>query len=467
MPSLAACGVSLQATNSSLELSDFWEMVTCQPCLQTTLKFEELVLSRNFRNLGAIPERLRKEGLRARWNAASANGDGNTMTQIIAFFKAVHGGQEMSTTGSDDHDNGKPNIFDYATKELSQDAMICWLIRWSGERAGTDEERALKSLGQNFVSAMLSKHNISLSGEIKTVEIHQQDHGIDVLTRIHDESGKQHVLLIEDKTGTKDHSNQLLRYCDAVRSGKTELGMVSGCWPMYLKTGNYSSHHAREVESKTSSGDQPGYKMYDRKDFLSVLNLYQGDYPLVKQFRSRLRKFEDEFDSWHNWKLKEKESWSWESWEGFYWALENKFSQSSKKETPGLLDWGYVPNPKGGFLGLWWFPFGWNDKYTLYLQLEVVPDDPSRQELCFKVEAGEDNRTAADYHELVRLAAESQGVSIERPRMRTGATMTVGRWPGDWLVFDVDGHPDLLQTAGTLWRAQGILKVAMKTDVAP
>ena len=372
----------------------------------------------------------------------------------------------MPTAESDDHDHGKPNIFDYATKELSQDAMICWLVRWSGERADTDEERALKSLGQNFVSAMLSKHNRSLSGEIETVAIHQQDHGIDVLTRVHDESGKQHVLLIEDKTGTKDHSDQLLRYCDAVRSNKTKLGKVSSCWPIYLKTGNHSLHHAREVESKTSSGDRPGYKVFDRRAFLNVLNPYRGSHPLVKQFRSHLRKLKDEFDSWHSWKLEEGENWSWESWEGLYWALENKFSQSSKRGAPGLLDWGYVPNPQGGFLGLWWFPFGWDGNYTLYLQLEVVPNDPSKQELCFKVEAGEDNRTAADYHELVRLAAERQGVSIERPRMRTGATMTVGRWPGRWLVFNVDGHPDLLQTAGTLWRAQRILEVARETDVA-
>ena len=25
----------------------------------------------------------------------------------------------------------KPNIFRYATKELSQDAVICWLIEWA------------------------------------------------------------------------------------------------------------------------------------------------------------------------------------------------------------------------------------------------------------------------------------------------------------------------------------------------
>ena len=31
--------------------------------------------------------------------------------------------------------NDKPNIFNYATKELSQDAVICWLIDWAAGKA--------------------------------------------------------------------------------------------------------------------------------------------------------------------------------------------------------------------------------------------------------------------------------------------------------------------------------------------
>ncbi len=259
----------------------------------------------------------------------------------------------MSKNGSDDQDGGKPNIFEYATKELSQDAMICWLIKWSGVRADTDDERALKSLGQEFLSAMLSKHKMSLSGEIGTVEIHQQDQGIDVLARV--KGKEEHVLLIEDKTGTKDHGGQLERYYKAVLSGETKLGKVSSCRPIYLKTGNHSLHHAGDIESKPGFGDQAGYKVFDRKDFLCVLTSYKGGHPLVIQFRSWLQKLEDEFNAWCNWKPEEGKNWSWESWEGFYRALEealeNKFSRSSKSGTPRLLDWGYVPNPQRGFLG--------------------------------------------------------------------------------------------------------------------
>ena len=75
-----------------------------------------------------------------------------------------------------------PNLFTYATKELSQDAMICWLLKWSEVQADKCGQ-ALRGLGRAFAGALLGKHNQSLAGNIKRVEIHQQDHGIDVLAR--------------------------------------------------------------------------------------------------------------------------------------------------------------------------------------------------------------------------------------------------------------------------------------------
>ena len=127
----------------------------------------------------------------------------------------------------------RPNIFHYATKELSQDAMICWLIAWAGrneEACDDEEQKALRACGRQFVQALLNhKRNtqIQFSGNIET-EIHQQDKSIDILARITDSAtGNQHVLLIEDKTGTGDHGDQLERYYEAVVGGETKLGQIN------------------------------------------------------------------------------------------------------------------------------------------------------------------------------------------------------------------------------------------------
>ena len=91
-----------------------------------------------------------------------------------------------------------------------QDAMICWLLRWS-ERQYQSEDEALHACGVRFVRALLQKHG-TCKAKSKRLEIYQQESGIDVLARINN----KHVLLIESKTNTRDHNEQLTRYYNAV-----------------------------------------------------------------------------------------------------------------------------------------------------------------------------------------------------------------------------------------------------------
>ena len=132
----------------------------------------------------------------------------------------------------------RPNLFDYATKELSQDAMVCWLLKWSEHRYQS-QHRALHNCGVRFVRELLQMHGASLGNEIEKMEIYRQEQHIDVLARVNNE----HVLLIEDKTDTKDRGNQLEKCYQAVVRGKTRLGKVddSLLHPIYLQTGNQPS----------------------------------------------------------------------------------------------------------------------------------------------------------------------------------------------------------------------------------
>ena len=380
-----------------------WDRVTCQSCLRTTLPFYKLVLYPSFDNLEAMPNRLRDEALRDRWERALAWGEGNEMTRILAFKRNMNMHKDEEKHGSecdlrrDVRRVVEPNIFDYATGELFQDAVICWLIRWSAvENAETIEDKVHRRIGRSFIDAMLAKHGRSLKGDIVCAELYQQDCGIDVLARIREQNGTEHVLLIEDKTDAGVHGDQLHRYLEAVRER---------CWPIYLKTGNYSLGDAREIEGGTDSEGRPGYKAFDRRDFLGVLSGYTGDHAIVTKFRAYLQKIEDRSDSWRDWNREGRRNWSWEAWQGFYRSLEERFARLGEPRAPGKMGWGDVSNPRGGFLGFWWFPFGWNDSPAYYLQLEVVPEDPSRQKLCFKVAAGEPGRTAQDYYRLMSEAA--------------------------------------------------------------
>lgn len=145
-----------------------------------------------------------------------------------------------------------PNLFDYATKELSQDALICWLLKWAED----DSNRDLHALGRSFCQALLnhkSRRTIELPTGTFSVETHQQDGGIDVLARL----DGRHTLLIEDKTGSGAHRDQLRRYLDYVLGRQddgnlSKLGAASECdvHPIFFKTGNQSLSTEREIETK-------------------------------------------------------------------------------------------------------------------------------------------------------------------------------------------------------------------------
>ena len=348
----------------------------------------------------------------------------------------------------------KPNLFDYAGKELSQDAVICWLIKWAGTQAETEAEQLLRELGHAFVDALLEKHEVSLRGSVSFTEIHRQNHGIDVLARVHD-GETSHVLLIEDKTDTDQHSGQLDRYYQKVAKRESKLGEVrdGSIRPIFLKTGNQSGNKDGRTEKESK------YMLFGRRDFLSVLEQYSDEHPIVIDFRQFLRRREAEFTRFHAWREDgNREDWSRGEWEGFFRVLECRLYEPEQH----LPDWGYVSNPRGGFLGFWWRWSTTSAGDSLYLQLEIEIGNPEKQKLCFKVKRGRsDGHEARDrYHKAVLDAGRGK---VERPsRMRVGRHMTVGVWRGDWLAFGEDARLDIDRTVRNLKAAERIIDDAAK-----
>ena len=349
----------------------------------------------------------------------------------------------------------KPNLFKYATRELSQDAVICWLIEWSGTQDEGESEKALRKLGRAFVEALLAKHGATLTGDVHPTQIYQQNLGIDVLARVRDHE-TSHVLLIEDKTDTDQHSDQLERYRQKVLNEDSELGKVHepSVRPIFLKTGNQSLWKDRRIERDS------GYKVFARRDFLRVLDRYPGDHPIVTDFRDHLRRLETAFTGYRHWNGNDdRRDWTSSAWEGFFRCLEGCLLEDSL-----IPDWGSVSNPRGGFLGFWWHWVDTRAGDSLYLQLEIEPGKPERQKLCFKVErgdhGGDEVREARDkYHDAILAAGD--GAVVRPARMRVGRqSMTVGVWKGDWLAFGADTRLDMDRTVANLRKAEHIVETA-------
>lgn len=367
------------------------------------------------------------------------------------------------------------NLFYYAYKELSQDAIICWLIKWAYYDGPGYEQ--LRECGKKFLEALFAKHKKKVPESISNPELWLQNNRIDVLARIGD-----YILLIEDKTGTKDHSNQLEKYYKKVLGGKTSASKVpveeEFIIPIYLKTEPQSLFDQLRIENLTT------YKVFDRKDFLNVMEHYSTAHPLLNDYRNYLKYVDNDTHSYKKWRDGENGKESYRSLQGFFRELENHLvvsdwsndlvgfnnTQSKKNSLLGNYwksnwpknnpwGWNWVPNPSGGFAGFWWYSNtvkSCGHDVSLYLQLELKPDHRDARKLCFKVYMDKpDIDIKWNCHERIIKVG---GDLVRKPdRIGHGRTVTIAEWKKPWLVFKPNCGPDIQKTVNNLMEAQSVL----------
>lgn len=322
-----------------------------------------------------------------------------------------------------------PNLFDFATSELSQDAFICWLLSWADPKYKLLDSD-LNKCATILINAFFQKHSLVAPSVISTVTVTKQDKNIDVLCVINNE----YAIIIEDKTWSKQHSDQLNRYKTEILSrGYSENKIL----PIYYKT---------EEQSDLSEVLQNGYAPFMRKDILKILREYVGSNDVLLNYREYLENRQQSIESFKTLSI---EDWHWDSWVGFYQYLQEELQDGN---------WDYVANPSGGFLGFWW---AWNyDKdCDHYLQLE-------QDKLCFKIWVGDnwDKRKARNYwHDLIINCASNLDTNLtvtKPPRFGNGSFMTVCIASNEFRITTSDGVIDLPQTITMIRNANQIIERA-------
>jgi hypothetical protein len=319
----------------------------------------------------------------------------------------------------------KPNIFRWATSELSQDAFICWLLSWA--TVNNDKDIALSRTAQHFIWK-LTQHRVT---DILTIEIEKQYKNIDIVVRV---NGK-YAILIEDKTHTKNHSGQLERYYQSLSTSHLEYEII----PVYFKTGDQCDYN--EIK-------QLGYFPFLRKDFIEVLDfgITNGvKSEIFQDYHSHLLLRERAFQSYTTLTV---DKWSHDSWKGFYTELALQLREGS---------WDYVPQKNGGFMGFWWY---WRDceirgkKFKTYLQLEEA-------KLCFKIvpnEIDDAEEVRKYYRPLLFENAMKYGVELYQ-NGRIGKYMTVAALTQQYLQTDSQGCINLDGTVNLLRQLQNITEI--------
>ena len=300
-------------------------------------------------------------------------------------------------------DKKAPNIFSFATSELSQDAMFAYLIKWADPQ-NMDIDKEMCQLGQSFLGLLTSSEKLI----INSVEVGRQWRNIDIWVEINHDM----ILIIEDKTNTSIHDNQLERYREIIEdeyNGKRNIQLFT-----YVKTGNEPKAVLEEIKKK-------GYKTINRAQILAILNTYRGNNPIVLNYKDSLQALEDATNSYINSPI---DKWNGDAWQGFYMNLEQYIEN---------FRWGYVPI--GDFWGAWWhFKSPVNNKnIEMYLQFEEA-------KMCIKIcYDGPENKTIIRnkcYETLIETAAQIAPEIVRPDRFGAGTYMTIGVVKPEYLFGD-------------------------------
>ncbi|MFP7280465.1 hypothetical protein SFC11_14050 [Exiguobacterium indicum] len=298
----------------------------------------------------------------------------------------------------------KPNIFDYATSELSQDAFLCWLLKWAEEGARSHDPQ-LHTIANVFVKEVFDLHNCQLNESIQSVCIKRQFNSLDILAIINE----KYAIMIEDKVFTSHHSDQLRRYLEMVKT-HPETWYLKPV-PIYYKIveqGDYS-----DVTGA-------GYQIFTRTKMIEVLSGLDDSTTndILNDYLKYLKQIDTSIESY---KLLPITEWNSFSWQGFYRDLQKELKNGK---------WGRVENARGGFWAFWWKG---DDSQPHYWQLE-------ESMLKAKVEAA-DSQNIREYRDQCMQAlleySQKNELNLSRPKsVRSGKTMTIAQRPDYIQVFD-------------------------------
>lgn len=257
-----------------------------------------------------------------------------------------------------------PNLFDFATSELSQDAVLAYLFAWADQKYKADNEK-LYLLGRELIDEVVKaaveerasdavKTNEQLPGlqslgNYSHVQVRRQLDKIDIVVFLdpvfeipEDEHSKvksaKAALLIEDKVFTSEHSGQLKKYLSGFDYGVPK----DSVYPIFYKTGLQAGY---EGERKA------GFAQYARKSMVDLLGRHEKALKsdtILFQYHDYLKGLTAKYAVGRVAVPKREAKDSGFAWQGFMHELAGKLTRAQG------LHWQYVPNAQGGFFGMWW-----------------------------------------------------------------------------------------------------------------
>ncbi|MGE7774248.1 PD-(D/E)XK nuclease family protein [Chitinophaga sp. NPDC101104] len=311
-----------------------------------------------------------------------------------------------------------PNLFAIATKELSHDAVITWLLQWANPTY-KNEDHELHQCGLSLLKTFIPH---LLTEKIIEVTASRQRSRIDIWTEIILEDNSKILLIIENKVFANEHNNQLERYKELAELYAKENGFRLEC--VYVKIGSQAGKITKSIQQK-------GFRVIDRNMMLAGLNVLPATAnQIFNDYRSFLQHIEDLHQRYLTLPIGK---WDDNAWVGFYLYVESQIE---------INMWHFVNNPSGGFWNMC-LNWGYWHAFPIYMQIE-------QGKLCYKIAVhseetnGDNSKMDVNviqkyiHEQLIDFAIGSGYAEIKKPvkqswtgGYRTIAIVEQDKWLGD------------------------------------
>ncbi|MBP5451213.1 MAG: hypothetical protein J6Y16_03150 [Treponema sp.] len=162
-----------------------------------------------------------------------------------------------------------PNLFDYATSELSQDGFFAYFFKWA-EKKYKNRDKALHNCAKAALEFIYKRSDKTLPKPIESIDIEKQWNYIDLLITIN--NNKEHKLVIEDKIDFGPHDNQLPKYKE----------ILPDAIFVYLKTGEIKPEEKLEAIKY-------GYQIIDINDLSNIFDTCKSKNTIFKNFKDHIK----------------------------------------------------------------------------------------------------------------------------------------------------------------------------------
>ena len=171
------------------------------------------------------------------------------------------------------------NLFDYATKELSQDAFLRWFL-----------ESDIDDSGKKLLAVFTGVEDYR---SIKIDKTWAQSENIDITVDFKN-NNTPCILIIEDKVGTNPHDNQLIKYMKVVEKWNSNHKEDRPSHFVYFKPRLLSDFEQSQIKEANESFKEWEWKAFDIDSIHGFFRQYaESKNVILKQYAEHIEKIHE------------------------------------------------------------------------------------------------------------------------------------------------------------------------------